>query len=116
MKIILLRIKMFFGQKEVQRFILMFSISFPLILGGMYSLIKNKDYLLAGKSEQVFIKEFKEVLQMPRTTNYNTIVESQNFKIKIREDVSDFETNDNFWSSDALNYRYTVPQRGLPGD
>ena len=116
MKIILLRIKMFFGQKEVKRFILIFFISFPLILGAMYYVIKNIDHLMVGKSEKLFMKEFDKVLLMPRSTNYITIVEKQIFETKIREDVSAFETNDNFWSGDALNYRYTEPQKGLPVD
>ena len=116
MKIILLRLKMFFGQKEVKRFILTFTISFPLILMLMFYFIKNIDHLSAGKSEKLFMKEFEAVIRMPKSTNYTTIVEKQNFSIKIRESVSDFETNNNFWSSDALNYRYTVPQKGLPED
>ena len=114
MKIILLRIKMFFGQKEVKRFILMFSISFPLILGSLYYFIKNIDHFLAGKSEKIFMTGLDTVIKMPRSTNYSTIVEKQNFDAKIREDESAFDTNNNFWSGDALNYRYTVPQKGLP--
>ncbi len=116
MKIILLRIKMFFGQKDVKRFFLIFSISFPLILGVMYYFVKNRDHFLAGKAEKLFMKELDIVIQMPRSTNYTTIVEKQNFDSKIREEKSAFETNNNFWSGDALNYRYTVPQKGLPED
>lgn len=116
MKIILLRLKMFFGQKEVKRFILIFIVSFPLILGAMFYFIKNIDHLMAGKSEKLFMEEFDKVILMPRSTNYTTIVEKQNFSIKIREGVSDFETNDNFWLGDALNYRYTESQKGLPRD
>ena len=107
---------MFFGQKEIKRFFLILAISFPLILGTMYYVIKNIDHLMAGKSEKLFITEFDKVLLMPRSTNYTTIVEKQIFEAKIREDVSAFETNDNFWSGDALNYRYTESQTGLPKD
>ena len=56
MKIILLRMKMFFGQQHVKIFIKMFSITFPLILGGMYIFLENKSHFLSGSSKKILLK------------------------------------------------------------
>ena len=114
MKIILLRMKMFFVQQHVKIFIKMFSISFPLILGGMYIFMENRSHFLSGSSKKNFIKEFNEIIKMPRSTNQNIIVEIPYYGNRNYQNEGLEITNKNFWSGDALNYRYTVPQKGIP--
>lgn len=115
MKIILLRLKMFFTDKATRRFLLIFFVSLFFSLGGMY-FFQEKIQNLSEENQEELIKEtVMELIAFPRSTNITVTVEQSTLlRIFEKEVNTNIVENKNFWTGDALQYRYTLPQQGLP--
>ncbi|MGL5955074.1 MAG: hypothetical protein ACRC0X_00490 [Brevinema sp.] len=109
MKLLLLQIKLFFARKEIKLFFTVFFVSFPIILFASYIAFPYLVYILEQEDRAKYYEGLYEIINMPRTTNYNVIVEDT---VLTPPNIDNIEQN--FWMGDALDYRYTVPKHGVP--
>ncbi len=111
MKVILIRMKIFFEKKSVRTFLIVFAASLPVVMGVTYIAYHYAEKSIERNRKNQPYEQFYEIMAMPRTTNNNTIYEKTYFY-----DTNDIipEHDSNFWTGDALNHSYSLPKHGMP--
>lgn len=110
MKNILLHIKIFFSSKETKVFLKIFLISFPIVMILLFFFMEMIIISLSSHDKEKIEIQLLKVFNMPHSTNRNLIIEYTD----IPEEVQTLPKDHNFWEGDALQYRYTIEQNGIP--
>lgn len=110
MKILFIRIKLFFTSpyilQSIQQFMVIFFIVFLLTLSSaVYFVYFHND------SERALKRELWKIFSEPRSFNKEKFLEYDNIPF---ENKSQFVEDPNFWESTAVHYRYTIPKDGVP--
>ncbi|MGL4677315.1 MAG: hypothetical protein ACRCWI_06575 [Brevinema sp.] len=111
MKLLLLQIRIFFAQKEIKFFLKVIFISLPIMLLISYLTFP---YILSFFEREDRVKYYErlyEIIDMPGTTNYNLILDDI-----FLADPNKYPMGEepDFWTGDAIEYRYTIPKHGVP--
>ncbi len=111
MKVILIKMKIFFEKKSVKTFLIVFAASLPVVMGITYAAYYAAEKSMERNRKNQPYEQFYEIMSMPRSTNHNTVYEKTFFY-----DTNNIELNhdSNFWTGDALNHSYSLPKHGAP--
>ncbi len=111
MKLLLLKIKMFFSQPEVKLFFKVLFISAPIVGCTSYYAYPYMTWIFERQDIKETYAKMEEIIAMPKSTNDNTIYDTSYI---INPESYPPIQEDKFWVRDALDYRYTVPKHGTP--
>ncbi len=109
MKLFILKLKFFFSQPEVKLFFRVFSVSLPI--AAVISIVAYPyiNSIFESNRRARTYEQFYDIVTMPRTTNNTVILEDSHF---LDTNKIDMPEDKNFWTGDAMNYRYLNPIHG----
>lgn len=110
MKLLLLKIKYFFAQKEVVLFFKVFGISSAVVALLSYYAYPYITWIFKFEDRKEIHNAIMDIINMPRSTNDNLIFDDT----FLLDGDSVETTNNQFKTGDALHYRYTEFQFGKP--